>query len=568
MTLLRRPFPAGLLGLTVLLSAGLVAQIPVQSTDPGSFAATLFQQQRWEEVVRYAESLTVRSVDLDYSYGMALAKLQRWDEAARVFRAAARKAPADKRFPIELAGVAFRRQQYGLAAAELRKARRLDPRDPYVNDFLGTVYFLEENLPAALKYWNRVEKPLVGEVASEPQPRTDAALLDTAFVFSPAGVLRASDFQLTEQRLELLQVFPRYRFELLPKEDGSFDLLFRPSERNGWGDSKLEALLRLFRNLPFQTITPEFFNRGGQAVNLLGLVRWDTKKQRASFSASAPLHRDAKWRYGVHVDGRNERWNISDAAAAATGVAQELVLKKVEAGADIASVTSARWSWKTGITVSQRDFGTAGLDPAFDEFLRNGIQLKYSAQLDTNLLTLPERRFTLTSSTAVERAKLWGERATSFTKTTAALYASWFPSARGDDYQTSAQLRWGKAMGRVPFDELFILGMDRDTDLWMHAHSGTRDGMKGSAPMGAHFVLVNWEFNKNVRQDGIFNVSLGPVLDAGRFIDESQILGSRRWLCDLGIQFKIRVFGGVGIALSYARDLRSGGNVFYARALP
>ena len=43
----------------------------------------------------------------------------------------------------------------------LRRALRLAPRDDYTNNFLATIYFLEGNLDAALKYWNRSGKPLL-----------------------------------------------------------------------------------------------------------------------------------------------------------------------------------------------------------------------------------------------------------------------------------------------------------------------------------------------------------------------------------------------------------------------
>ena len=73
----------------------------------------------------------------------------------------------------------------------------------------------------------------------------------------------------------------------------------------------------------------------------------------------------------------------------------------------------------------------------------------------------------------------------------------WFPQVRGDDYETTQQLRAGKIFGQAPFDELFILGLERDNDLPMRAHIGTRDGRKGSAPLGREYFLHNWELDKN-----------------------------------------------------------------------
>jgi hypothetical protein len=57
-----------------------------------------------------------------------------------------------------------------------------------------------------------------------------------------------------------------------------------------------------------------------------------------------------------------------------------------------------------------------------------------------------------------------------------------FPRAEGNDYEMQQQFRAGKTFGTVPFDELFLLGLERDNDLWMRGHIDTRDGRKGSAP--------------------------------------------------------------------------------------
>src|ERR1700751_696538 len=148
--------------------------------------------EQWQEVIRLTDisspaETSHRSADLDYYYGMALARLGRWDEAAKAFRAGIRLKPNDKRFPLELAGVAFKQKNYSCAVSNLRRALELDPDDSYASDFLASVYFLQNNLQAALKYWNRVGKPRIENGQAEPTPRVDPVLLDRAFAFSPAG---------------------------------------------------------------------------------------------------------------------------------------------------------------------------------------------------------------------------------------------------------------------------------------------------------------------------------------------------------------------------------------------
>jgi hypothetical protein len=80
--------------------------------------------------------------------------------------------------------------------------------------------------------------------------------------------------------------------------------------------------------------------------------------------------------------------------------------------------------------------------------------------------------------------------------------------------------------------------------------------------MGRNYFLSNWEIDKNVYSNGLINLKLGPFLDNGKITDSSTGLSSQRWLWDLGVQVKVQVLG-LGVAFSYAKDLRSGNNAFY-----
>ena len=110
----------------------------------------LIAQQRWQEVVTLLEPVSARTPDQNYYYGLALAQLGLNKDAKLAFTAGKRQQPGDKRFPIELAGIAFKEKNYARAQSLLRRALRLDPADSYTNDFLATVFFLEGNLEAAL----------------------------------------------------------------------------------------------------------------------------------------------------------------------------------------------------------------------------------------------------------------------------------------------------------------------------------------------------------------------------------------------------------------------------------
>src|SRR5947209_14677278 len=205
----------------------------------------LAKAERWHDIVQELRPAS-RNADLNYYYGIALAKLGDYAEAAHALLAGSRQQPRDKRFPIELAGIAFKEKKYSQAEYWLRRALKLDPSDSYANDFAGTVYFLEGNLPAALKYWNRVNKPAIENVREEPELRIRPELLDRAFAFAPASVLRLPELLTSHTRIEGLGIFPVYKFQLNALLDKQFDDVFRATERNGFGVNEWDALLSTF----------------------------------------------------------------------------------------------------------------------------------------------------------------------------------------------------------------------------------------------------------------------------------------------------------------------------------
>ena len=70
---------------SVFLAFGLVSSLSAAEPSPqfDSIAAIKqsFDQQRWQEVVEQAQALPGKSADVDYYWGVALARLGRWAEA-------------------------------------------------------------------------------------------------------------------------------------------------------------------------------------------------------------------------------------------------------------------------------------------------------------------------------------------------------------------------------------------------------------------------------------------------------------------------------------------------------
>lgn len=528
--------------------------------DRDSRIKALFDQQRWAEVVREVEQTPDRDADVYYYYGSALAQLSRWADARRAFVVGSRHAPHDKRFPIELGGVAFKQRHYAEAARWLHRGLRIDPSDSYANDFLATIYFLQENLEAALKYWNRIGKPQVQDVKVDSGLRIDPALLDRAFTFSPASVLRLPDLLTSEARVTALGIFPSFRFDLMARDDGQLDVNFRAHELDRFGPNKWAALLSAFRGLPYETVYAEYFNAGRSAMNTRALLRWDDQKRRFAATFDRPLRHNPKYRLQVGADLRNELWDVRPSFNGP--VLEHLNLQKQAVGGAVTMYPSGRWNWSAGAEMSNRQFRDV-IGTAFNSaFAPNAYQLKQRMQATGDLWRVPEWRMLLKGGASAETGRVWDRGGNLFEKLQGSAELRWYPQMSGDDYLVHEQVRAGKTFGQVPFDELFMLGLERDNDLWLRAHIGTRAGRKGSAPLGRNYFLSNWNLDKNIYSNGLFGVKLSPFIDTGKITDSSAGLGSP-WLWDLGLQVKFSVLG-VGVTFTYGKDLRTGNNAFYA----
>ena len=104
------------------------------------------------------------------------------------------------------------------------------------------MFLLEDNLPAALKYWNRADKPLIQELRLDPMPSLHPLLRDRAFWISGGQIFTLERLDMTEANLNRLSVFSSYRFELTPREDQRYDLTFSSLEK-GLPTSRWLALL-------------------------------------------------------------------------------------------------------------------------------------------------------------------------------------------------------------------------------------------------------------------------------------------------------------------------------------
>ncbi len=521
------------------------------------------------------ETPAVSSADAEFARGIALAEAGHLGDARSTFLRASLLHPRDPRFPTELGGIAFKQKQYREAIHWLRRARELAPNDTYLRDFLGTLYFIQGRQAAAISEWNQIDKPVVEDIRVQPGLRVDPVLLDRSLAFSRGEPLTVTDLFTTEARLRALGVYPMFSLRLAARPDGKFHVDFAAQELNGFGGG-WEALLGTFRGAFYQTITPEYYNIVGTATNITTLWRWDAEKRRVGAVVSGPLHRNPKWRYRTGLDWRNENWDVQNFSALPGASLGFLNMRRSAAGAEITSVKDARFIWSAGGEISYRDFRCGdGAVPrpcvltdtvqqqGPPALLASGYQLKQRASLAYDLLRLPKKQYRLTVGVQSELARLWAGDGSVFEKLQGELSQSWTLTDQADGPQLTTAARAGKTFGTPPFDELFMLGAERDNPLLMHAHIGTNNaGRKGNAPLGRNYFLWNNDIDKKIWGNGLFAMRFGPFVDIGKITDPLPSLGSSKWLVDAGGQLTVRVLG-LQLRASYGRDLRAGRGAFY-----
>ena len=272
----------------------------------------------------------------------------------------------DKRFPIELAGIAFKQKHPVGASRYLRHALRIDPEDSYTNDFLGTIYFVQGNLEAALKYWNRVGKPQVENVQPGHALRTRPALVDRALAFSPAAELRLADLRTSQVQTGRTGRLPRAP-RIQPGVSSGQQVRRHPQSA---GAPLALAMQRLARAAvvgpsaasPHQTIYPEYFNIEGAAINVTSLVRWDAQKRFALRRSLRTSARESS--LAISVRPRPSATRTGTSRQSFVGPSPSLGsmnLQREAFAAEIDSFNNGRWGWSGAAEfsprLSQRDAG-------------------------------------------------------------------------------------------------------------------------------------------------------------------------------------------------------------------
>lgn len=482
---------------------------------------------------------------------VSLAASGRLDEAETVLVSGASAFRNDARFTVELAGLAWRRKEPRHAKRYLRQAIGLDPSNAYANEFLGSLYLLDGNIYAALKYWNRVRLPALSDVVFAPEPPLRPELRERLPAVSAGQQLTVERLAQTERNLGRLRIFTDPRYELTPSQGNEYALVARApvvsQPLSGWAG----RVLPLLRGLPYQQINLDWINIDQRAMTLTSLWRWDADKRRIAVKYHAPLRQSS---YALWTDLRDEDWDLNWSRA----LPGSFGIRSAEIGGEVEFELAKGWRWTPGVRLSRHTFQNIEAQNWFD----NSTVWEVRNRFDLPRWQYPERRIQADSSFTLRSGRIFSRESSRLFGTELDASVRWLPQQRDDVYAVRAGVRAAALSGRLPMGALYMTAMERDNDVWLRGHAGTQHGRKGNAPMGTLFVTMQTEAMRRLLQVPFLRLDAGPFLDVGNIGGEAA-LGSRGWLYDTGAQAVLTTHGGFRFSLIYGHDIRGGTNVLY-----
>lgn len=478
-----------------------------------------------------------------YQEGIAFSKASNWKQARAAFLLGELADPQDVRFPLELAGVAYKSGNRAEARHYLHRALQLSPADAYASEVLASLYLLDGNVSAAVPVWNRIGQPLIRRTLITGG-RTSIA--ERAVEVNPGDILKPSALDRTTANFNRLGI--ESHPSLIPLNDGRWD--FKESVapgielRSNWPTILLGAAALL----PYQAVRVSFDMPWKSLMHFDSMFRWDPNKRLVAGSISGMVQGNPHLIYRAEGEARNEIWTLVWA-----GSSTPFRMERTGGRIQFTKGLSGRVDWTSSFSAAQLTFtGTPN-----SSMFSSGSEISGETGLAWRAWDSASRRVSLRLDGKVEYGRLLS-LTDPFTRIRG---EAWLGSREQTiTPQLTVHTRAGWSDGQLPFDRLFMLGMERDNDLWLRGHVGTNDGRKGNSPLGPNFVLTQVDASKTLYKREFVTWRLGPFFDTG---NAGGALGSRGWLYDTGLETRLRLMDAVEFVAVGGYDIRRGGVVAY-----
>ena len=503
---------------------------------------TAYKAGRYEEAARLLQEVVATENDYEalVALGVSLGKLGRNAEATAAFDRAISLDAGRPEARVERGGLRFIEHRYDDAVRDLEGALAIR-KDGYTRNLLASSYHLVGRSEDALREWNELGQPVLGETNLTGFRHIHAGVARRELTLRGGEMLDVDGLRESRLRLQEVGVFSRVVLRPVPRQEGRADLEVAVHERHAFG-SIPEFVGTAAGNALVKKVRLRYFGLFGSAINVGAQYRWE--KSRPKKSVSLDWARFLGIPAYFHFSGEKETQPYD------TGVPTTMKAKGFAVAAR--RVLDARTVMELGFRTRDRQFSTALADapPGVIRGLTLGLEHRfwdsYRRQLDGSLAAFKAGgplRSDLSYPQAVASLRyediLSPPDGTALEKTvivTRAL-AGW----AGDD---------------LPLDEMFAPGAASEMEFPLRGHKLRQAGVMGQSPMGRTLGLFNIEWRQRFVNARTFQTGFVLFYDAAHIARTAQ--GRDRTIEDVGVGLRLSVHGVVlradyGFAISGGR---------------
>ena len=565
-----------LLGLLLLVTAH--AQEPTRTGSDKERGEALLRESRFTEAEAvFADWVAADSRSPDAHYYLALSRaLQgRTSEAREGFKHVleldARRADAC----FEIAAGLLTGHDYQQALTWVSKGLRLVPGDPFGLDLAGTVFYLSGAKAAALRYWNRLDRPHLSEIRIVAHGGVGRQLIADEIALAPGDLLSWKEIEKARWRLAQHRYITDVVLEPAPgptPDDYALDVTV--SGRRGIG-SPVEFLFNTLADVGFRTWRFNYWNIGGAGVTLSTKWRWvsDAQWLQMDLDIPRPMHlplyaglsfsqRDESWKLPSQGDGF--RLQTKDAGMSVT-IPLRLPALSVTLGA---GGRRREFEPTTGVDAAASCTGTDSMN--LDENTTGVLWLRAAPrvlfrerQLDRGWVFRPTVRG------GADMGWARGQAVVPISRLSLSSDFRFNRAAAGSGRQSlSIALHGGRLSSPALAEDHFVLGTGPDADFPLRAHPYLRGGQPGTTPLAAEFVLGNLTAATDIKSWKWLTLGIVGLVDVGRASElyPGQCLPATMFDVGLGVELGSPLSSSRRFTFVWGRDVVERRSVFYVAA--
>jgi hypothetical protein len=500
--------------------------------------------------------------DIYLLLGTAYGNMKEYEKAEDVLEEGAERYSDDVRFPNALADLYLADKDVEAAKAALRRSLRVERNNPYASDLLATINMSEGEVQAALRAWNKTDRPIVDDILHNYYLNFGSWVVRSAVAFRPGGVLRYSQWRTTESRLLETENFSNVGLEIEPTPiPDQYNAIVRTTTKT---NTPADFIFGLVKGLPVQTSYLDVWNIGNSGINFNSNYRWEADRRRVEGQFKIPIRFPGAL---LHLElgntWRSERWNLSPTirpegltrarfnykANTLSVHLKQIPHYRVEIGAGLDYRNRAASGDLPELATDSGNTGRFRLETNLrlaDGRYQNRLHLEGFAARES---VLGDTNFSGGIAELNNRLTLFNDSRT---------YLDW--SVKG-----------GTSRGSLPVEEYFMLGLDTSPRHPLRGHTISDHGTYGRGPMGTDFVLVNFDVDRRLATLPFFNTFNIPLvlvkwevfLDGAKTFDRNRIFKQGKLWVDTGAGLRFET-PTQSFNIVYGRSLRDGTAVFTA----